>query len=657
MTTKLTLFTATLVQDSALSVSGFDRETSSDQPFAIVDGVPTLVGRGLKGAAVSMARRFFDPLPRAVSDDIKNGALRRSAWEFADATTSPIPNSAPHPCLRAGVGIRHKTGARAESVLYDREVIPAGTRWQLTIRVDRSYALDDDEFTQAEGILGYVLAEHWAKERCWIGGGAARGLGWCHLEDLKAYRFDEAAYETWVKSGRKTLPTELQVPVPIFEPTRSWCFRTLDVEISFGEYRPTDSRDSNEAPWGLDMLAVGPHDTERAMQPTGDGQWAKPSWATNQQTPDVLSTDRALLMEGNRPLLPGSSVRGPLRHAFSRHANEQAGRLVVKDPHLRQDDEGDVGKDDPAEEPFGTVRQSSRILIRDALAKNEWSAAKLHMHAEDEFSAGSYGSAKRDAVRLLKGTFPVRIVVEGADPNEVEKLTKLIDRQVALGALSHLLIGGHKTRGAGAGHWQPNEWTKVVTKARDWTQPNEPQPTNEADSKSRDFIEPEKSADAWARVRTKTGTIPNDGPLTLESATKLAKAALGEKVEQPVAWWCDPTIDLELRKAPATFGHEWPTEDKGRLQVDEVAFYAERAVWRAVRMSSGAPRFVLIEEIDPQEIDAASKPVRVEQTPARLHGFQRFSSADTGSGKVLLREWHRNDGILGFTLTKLQEEG
>ena len=57
MTAKLTLFTATLVQDSALSVSGLDRETSAVQPFAFVDRVPTLDGRSLKGAAVAMAKR------------------------------------------------------------------------------------------------------------------------------------------------------------------------------------------------------------------------------------------------------------------------------------------------------------------------------------------------------------------------------------------------------------------------------------------------------------------------------------------------------------------------------------------------------------------------------------------------------------------------
>lgn len=629
MSIRLTLFTATLVQDSALSVSGFDRETTADQPFAIVDGVPTLVGRGLKGAAVAMAKRFFDPLPRAVSDDIEHGALRRSAWEFADATTTGVPR------IRAGVGIRQKTGARAGGVLYDREVIPAGTQWQLRFRVDRSYALDDAEFTEAEGILGYVLAEHWAKGRCWLGGGVARGLGWCHIEELKAYRFDESSYEEWVKSERTKLPTALP-EVPTVEPTRSWCFRTLDVNISYGEYKP----DPNDAAWGLDMFAVGPHDTERAVQPMGDGTWARPAWATNTDTPDALTTDRALLMDGpagqERPLLPGASVRGPLRHAFSRM--QRAAGNDVQDPHLVQ---GNVGADDPAGQAFGTVSKSSRILIRDARAEGEWAAAKLHMHAEDEFSAGSYGSAKRDAVRMLRGTFPVRIVVEGANSEEVEQLVKLIDRQVALGALGHLPVGGHKTRGAGAGRWQAKQWVidDVKKKSRDWKEPEEP--TAIRSHSMRVFIDLPADIEAW--VKTTDGTITE--VLTLGVAARRAKAALGEKL---VAWWCDPTIDLDVQTPPAIFGTAWPDDDI-TLQVDEVAFYAERAVWRAARTSNG-PRFVLIEELTSKADDA--KQARVVHTPARLHGFHRFSAANTGPGSVLLREWHVGDEILGFTITK-----
>lgn len=631
MTNRLTLFTATLVQDSALSVSGLDRESSADQPFALVDGVPTLVGRGLKGAAVAMAKRFFDPLPRAVSDDVKHGALRRSAWEFADATTTATPR------VRAGVGIRHKTGARAEGVLYDREVVPAGTRWQLSFRVDWSHVASDDEGREAEGILGYVLAQHWPQGRCWLGGGAARGLGWCHLEELRAYRFDEASYDRWIESGRTQLPPALD-DVPTVEPTRSWCFRTLDVEVSFGEYRP----DPNEAAWGLDMLAVGPHDAERAVQPTGDGSWAKPAWAPSAQTPESLSTDRAILMDGSRPLLPGASVRGPLRHAFSRA--ERAAGHVVQDPHLVQ---GDVGAEDVAGQAFGTVANSSRILIRDARAEANWAAAKLHMHAEDEFSAGSYGSAKRDAVRVLKGVFPIRIVIEGADPRDVEPLGALIDRQVALGAVGHLPVGGHKTRGAGWGRWQATAWhVDDVRKARSWTPPAEAKPASpHAAPRSKSaFIERPASTDAW--VRTKHGAL-DDAALTLGGAAQLAGAVLGDRAL--VAWWCDPTIDLALSSPPVTFGRQWPQGEK--LQVDEVAFYVERAVWRAVRTAGGA-RYVLIEEVASNESDAMQ--TRVVHTPARLHGFNRFSSANTGQGNVLLREWHVGDEVLGFTLAKEQ---
>lgn len=632
MRIRLTLFTATLVQDSALSVSGLDRESGADQPFTIVDGVPTIAGRALKGAAVAMARRFFDPLPRAVSDDIQYGALRRSAWEFADATTTATPR------LRAGVGIRQKTGARAHGVLYDREVIPAGTRWPLVIRVDRSYALNDDEFAEAEGILGYVLEKHWKEGRCWLGGDVARGLGWCHLEELKAYHFDEESYERWVVSGRTHLP-DPPIAIPTVEPTRSWCFRTLDIEVSFGEYRP----DPGESAWGLDMLAIGTHDAERTVQPTDDGEWAKPAWAANAATPDALLTDRAILMDGNRPLLPGSSFRGPLRHAYSR-AERTAGR-EVKDPHQFQ---GNVGEDDPAGRAFGTVNRSSRILIRDARAEEGWAAARLHMHAEDEFSAGSYGSAKRDGVRLLKGTFSVRIVVEGPTPEDVEPLVALIDRQVALGALSHLPIGGHKTRGAGWGRWHVyRRCIDDVKKVRDWAPPEKP-------DVSTPMAQPGTTAGFLqacdpeiVRVRIQQGGL--NGSLTLGTAAQQAQSAFGNR-HTFVAWWCDPSIDLNLSTPPPTYGDNWPLGSN--VQVDEVAFYAERAVWRAVRTTNGV-RYVFIEEVVASEED--TQEARVAFTPARLHDFQRFSSARTGRGRVMLREWYVGGEMLGFTITEVRK--
>lgn len=640
MNIRLTLFKATLIQDSGLSVSGVDRESTADQPFALVDGVPTLAGRGLEGAAVAMARRFFDPLPRSISEDPdRASAYRRSSWEFFNATPD---GSGATPRIRAGVGIRHKTGARAGRVLYDREVIPAATRWPLVFRVDWSRA--EEEAAESEGILGYVLERHWSVGRCWLGGGAARGLGWCHIENLRAFRLDLDAYDRWVESGRIELPDALAV-VPVVEPTRSWCFRTRDIDLVFGEHRP----DENGPAWGLDMLAVGPHDTERAKQATGSGAWARLSWTSaSDPAPDALCTDRAILMASDRPLLPGSSVRGPLRHAFSR-ARTAAGE-AVQDPHLVQ---GDVGEEDAGGRMFGTVARSSRILIRDGAADGEWAAARLQMHAEDEFSAGSYGSAKRDAVRVLRGVFPIRIVVEGPDPSVVEPLVAEIDRIVALGQLGHLPVGGHKTRGAGWGRWRPGSWVADdVTAVRSWAPPVEapPLPPTFAPSHTTDEggagMKWRGDDDETTQVRRTPGPVDGSA-LTLGAAAVLAQAALGERTL--VAWWCDPSIDLARVEPPATFGRQWP--DGEDVQVDEVAFYADRAVWRAARTVAGF-RSVFIEDVAQGEPDAVS--ARVVYTPAHLHESSRFAAASTGKGRVLLREWHDGDGILGFTL--VQEE-
>ncbi len=635
MSARLTLFTAMLVQDSALSVSGVDRESSADQPFALVDGVPTLAGRGLKGAAVAMARRFFDPLPRSVSEDAgRTTAYRRSAWELANAIPESFEAS---PRIRAGVGIRHKTGARAGGVLYDREVVPAGTRWPLAFRID--WSLAEAEAIEAEGILGYVLKRHWSAGRCWLGGGVARGLGWCHIENLRAYRLDPDSYERWVQSGRKTLPEALS-EVPVVEPTRSWCFRTLDLKLSFGEYRPS----GEESAWGLDMLAIGPHDTERATQPTGDGAWARPSWASaSDSTPDGLSTDRAIVMDRGRPLLPGSSVRGPLRHAFSR--TKTAAGHAVQDPHPVQ---GKVSEDDPGGKVFGTVARSSRVLIRDGRAEEGWAAARLHMHAEDEFSAGSYGSAKRDAVRVLRGTFPIRIVVEGPDAASVEPPIEEIDRLVALGELGHLPLGGHKTRGAGWGSWQAASWVADdVAAARSWA------PSEEATTESRGTSGPqpaEQEDAAWAKwrgnavettyVRVSGGSLDSLAPTLGETASR-ARDALGDRL---TAWWCDPAIDLALATPPAVFGRDWP--DGEVIRVEEAAFYANNAVWRMARTAGGS-RWVFIEEVGTNEPHA--RPASVVHTPARLHGSTRFA-AQTDRGPVRLKEWHVEGQFLGFTL-------
>lgn len=644
MSTKLTIFTATLVQDSALSVSGLDRESTSDQPFTVTmiddEPVPVLSGRGLKGAAVAMAQRFFDPLPRAVSEIGRHKELRRSAWLFRNAERI---GGNEKPRLRSGVGILQTTGARATGVLYDREVMPKGTKWDLDLRVDWRLVGSDERAEEAEGILGYVLDKHWKEGRCWLGGGAARGLGFCHLTDLKAYRisFDDKQYAEWVKSKRTLEKLTAEPVIPHRSPTKSWYFRTLDVEVSFGAYRPEGS----DSDWGVDMLAIGPHEIEQGSQRKGTGRWARPSWADpSAPPPDEQLTQRSILMDGDAPLIPGSSVRGPLRHAFSRA--KRRSDPSIQDPH---DVQGKVSEQDAAGKLFGTVDQSSTLLIRDASAEGDWTAARLHMHAEDEFSAGSYGSAKRDAVRLLSGKFSVRFVVEGGNKEDIAGKQKELDRLIALGQLGHLPIGGHKTKGAGFGVWKPGDWQLVDVLGVPKREVASSGGTTDADKNDQrePFLDAAKTVQKWIHIdhlgTEKAG--PNvAAPLTLKDICEMVPSEVKESL---TAWWCEPAIDFSVDQ-PKTFGRCLPSEST--LKVEEAVFFSPSAAFRMAKTKRGWKK-VLIQECDEKTTTAQS--VTVTETPARLHrdDTNRFTAHLAESGTLLIKEWRHQGQTMGYTLS------
>lgn len=686
-----TVFTATLVQDSALSVGGIDRQSTADQPLAMIGETPVLSGRGLKGAAVAMARRFFRDLPRSISEDLdREEALVRSAWEFRDAKAERFKLG-----LRAGVGILHKTGARAQGVLYDREVVEAGARWPLTLCVDWYWAEQAKEDPErVERILHYVLAEHWANGRCWLGGGAARGLGWCHLEDLKTYRLDQEAYDRW-RRNESVLPEKTAQLTPV-SPTRSWYFRGKTIELCAGEYKPKDKSNKDETCWGLDMLAIGPHSQSVQHQPFVDAQhWVLPRWATPNPKLETLETNRAIAMEGGAPLLPGSSLRGPLRHAASR-LRRQAGEDIT-DPNRRDDNQksGDQAQDSPrgtstredksiapadsVAQLFGTVETSSRLLICDGHAKpdakgNRWLAARMHMHAEDEFSAGSYGSAKREAVRLLRATFQVRLVLEGPDPDAIKKDCAALDKLIALGELGHLPLGGYKTHGAGGGRW--------VCEAKQWSDqgssPTDPSlrslRTEQAAAELQTAL-PERKAKRKER-KLPTLTDPSAPPQHSVQTTPLsldhAIETLGEAVAvarqhlgaQLTCWWCEPKINLDHQVVDAAgksrfdpFGTTW-NDFQADIPIDEAVFFAKEASVRFARTRHGMKALLLRVLNSDRGIQdqGATASDRVSATWRSFYAWRldekwRFPALAGKTGTFLFYEWRHGDAILGHTAT------
>lgn len=668
-----TIFRATLRQDSDLSIGGLDRESSVDRPFTIVNGELHMRGSGIRGAAVSMARRFFDPLPRGIAEDFsRHASLRESLWRFWNAR--PMSTGATAATLRSGVGIRHKTAARAKGVLYDSEVSPLGTEWQLLLHVRWTHAWSVEEAREAEGILGYVLSEHWKEGRCWLGGGVSRGSGWGTLTRLDAFRLDEERLSAWQAGGCRVDDGALGAPekeLPTQRPTRSWSFWWRDVAITFGEYRPTSNDSTSSEAWGIDGLAIGPHDRDRQVQSPGTGQWATPPWEVPlHANSEPLATDRAILMRGSAPLLPGTAPRQAGRQARSRWLRRNGVRVV--DPH---DVQGAVGDDDPMGRVFGSTARSSQLLVRDAVADGAWSAARLHMHAEDEFSGGSYESAKRDAVRLLSGRFVTRFLVEGPDENRAKELAHEVDWIVQLGGLGHLPMGGHKTRGAGFGRWEAAGWSKCdvigvksdaeVATTEDATVRGASSPDRRAMTSpaghTRRVLKGRGDVERRSAVVVVTTASQLDGSAdTLAMLVERGRKVMAEHGVphlDAVAWWCEPRIDLSVEKSPRTFGWDStvPNEEATHLRVDEVHLYAPSASWRACRIG-GRWRWCLLAEGNEAK-EGGLNATRREVDASLRRDRSRFAAALQDEGEVVVREWLGPDGVIGFTLRRAGVDG
>ncbi len=145
-----------------------------------------------------------------------------------------------------------------------------------------------------------------------------------------------------------------------------------------------------------------------------------------------------------QPFIPGSALRGPLRHRL--------------DWWLERSD-ADCAVRKVCRQLFGAVDQApataAALLICDAFLtdNNDWRMALLHSHAEDEFSGGTYGSAKYDRLALVNARFTSRFVIEcrEAELADLQALFKIAQNLAELGLTA---IGGATRRGFGQGLWK-----------------------------------------------------------------------------------------------------------------------------------------------------------------------------------------------------------
>ncbi len=484
--TKLIVFKGILHQDSALSTGGLIAKASAqgyapamtDHPF-MRDGKNRLVlrGSGLAGALIATARQLgystkqLETLgildtPTNHGDEHKQKRLAQrqnfsgSRWQVLNAHLEKATDETQ---LRQGVAIQHDTSTAAQGALYDSETLPAGTKWAFTLEC---VMLGNHEHAKESLALLKAVLERWEKGQAKFGASVARGLGWLTLTNCQTYDIKKSVpYPNRLTiDSKKPEPFEAQFKDALIHDWQAYQLNPIDKKpniirivgkIIVGEL-------SDDA-WGLDTFASGSHIQSFHQD---DARWQRHfNQAENEQQAKTESDHRLPMTktcDGKLvPFIPGGSIRGVLRHAFSRWYQLQGESIY--DPSKKYDaiKENKEARD-PVELLFGDhphrhaqKAQSSALLVRDAYLVNhdDWKAVVLEHHAEDEFTASTFESAKFDRQVLLKGTFSFCMEIETNNENK-EIAQSFCEFTQNITQARQLHLGGGVWRGYGSPKWE-----------------------------------------------------------------------------------------------------------------------------------------------------------------------------------------------------------
>jgi CRISPR/Cas system CSM-associated protein Csm3 (group 7 of RAMP superfamily) len=477
-----TLIHGKLRQQSALTVGGSPEQPGGADIQCARDGLGrlTIPGSSLAGCLIETAGRVFPqlfaPADRAelwgrITSKTHAGVAEevlQSLLQFR-----PAHRERDEVGLRQGVGIRQKTMAAAVEgqALFDLETLPPGEDWDFFLEID---ALRGGE--KVEAVALYALSE-WAEGRCWLGASAARGLGWMKLEDVEILRLPltREAVDAWPDctqrwpdplpalrslagvervqtEGLRDLARRLWGAAPLAD---AFCYVVLTAAVSAGPRADG---------YGLDVLSVGGH-AAGLLTPLLKNM-ARPLGMDPTAFAEDYAPDAPVVTEGaggaERPVVPGSGIRGPLRAAASRWWRPRLGdEEKIPDPNVNDPGTRDRPKksDDPVSRLFGLVEHSGQLLASDArLAGDVFRLACLQHHAEDEFAGGVFGSGKFNRTAVLEGTFRVRLVIEAPTAAEACKHLDTLLPALRLAELGFVPLGGAKMRGCG---WLPWKFEKV----------------------------------------------------------------------------------------------------------------------------------------------------------------------------------------------------
>ena len=388
---------------------------------------PILTGRSVKGALRAACRRYLSGQPDAgVAAVLDPEALRR-LWGDEGKKSASAPLRAA--CLtvhtvplipeaddagkggaddalpsRMGNAIDRYWGSVADGALFEHEYLPAGKPLEIVITAQAGLpngvdvpadAVEPATPEQVETLFGLFLGL-FGSERISFGG--RRGAGWGRVRpdvrpDADFWTLTRAPLGScddlvsWLSGGQDMAgaitpvdcggPDRMRITIAWNSPTG---ILVADPRLSEAELerKKQEKREKEER---------GEKSAQKADQGDRQGD-VRDDYVPAMQ----MCTDTA---EGERLVLPGSSVRGALRSRASRIA-----RTILAARHAPVDDWSDTGVHDQlAADPvlvrdlFGSTEQRGALTVLDTLAASNGASRKITHNAGDRWTGGVAGGA------------------------------------------------------------------------------------------------------------------------------------------------------------------------------------------------------------------------------------------------------------------------
>ena len=362
-----------------LAIGSGEKEIDTDAAVAQdANGMPYIPGTSIAGVVRSFmdneeAETFFgnSDKEKGKGSEVRfsEGRILDSSSKVVDglnneATSDPLLRNYTALPWRQHVRISHK-GTAADKGKFDEEIVIKGTRFCFEIEV----LSRDNDVTVFNKILKVLKNEGFR-----LGSGSRNGFGAMTVIELKESILDLTNEEDLLLYIGK--PSDLQSSAD----WQGW--KTVEMENNTAEYVKYSLV---LKPYGFFIFGSG--------LPSINGNESDPNISPVTERMIVWSQDGRGTLSERYILIPGSSVKGAIRHRTAYHFNKKIG-LFAEDVNVNMTS----SEDEPLHKLFGNVEGKSiskgKVLFQDVYLTPERGTGKNLSHIKiDRITGGVYGSA------------------------------------------------------------------------------------------------------------------------------------------------------------------------------------------------------------------------------------------------------------------------